>query len=90
MASSENNGYPAPAAQFRPPWIDVAAGPPPISDWLLQRSEKLLVATEEAQDGITFAYCRFDDEDGPCWLTACANAFELHKVTHYAPRPALP
>ncbi len=78
------------STQFRPPWISVDERLPPVSDWLLNRSEKLLVATEEAQDGITFAYCTLDDEDGPAWHTACASAFELHGVTHYAPRPALP
>jgi hypothetical protein len=87
MASAEINPIPT---QFSPPWVDVTESLPSISDWLLNRSEKLLVATEEAQDGITFAYCSIDDEDGPIWHTACANAFELHKVTHYAPRPALP
>lgn len=74
----------------RPAWTPVSAGLPPITDDMLQRSEKLLVATDEMTDGITFAYCYLDEEEGATWRTACRDGLDLTRVTHYAARPALP
>lgn len=71
-------------------WISVEERLPPVEDWLLDRSGKVLAATTECAEGMTFAYCRMDEEDGPQWVTACASSFTLKQVTHWALRPALP
>lgn len=72
-----------------PNCVSVESLLPPMSDWHLDRSEKLLVATDKLNEGIGFAYYYHDEED-PHWQTACANGFRLENVTHYALRPALP
>lgn len=72
-----------------PVWISVEDQLPPVHDWLLERSEKLLVATPELGDGIGFAYFRHDDEDSG-WVTACSDEWRLEQVSHYANRPSLP
>lgn len=87
MSAAQSNSE----TQFVPAWVPVTDGNlPPPADWLTSRSEKLLLATDEMDGGITFGYCVHDEDDGPSWQTACASGFTLSRVTHYAPRPALP
>lgn len=73
-----------------PQWVPVTDGLPGVEDDLTGRSRRLLVATDEVEDGVTFAYCIIGDDDAPNWYTACASGFALHRVTHFALPPQRP
>lgn len=81
------NAQPPPCV---PHWVPVTDGLPPVERDLTGRSRRLLVATDEVEDGVTFAYCFLEADDGPTWYTACASGFDLHRVTHYALPPQRP
>lgn len=80
----------SPALPCLPQWTPVTDGLPAAQDPLTGRSRRLLVATDEVDDGVTFAYCFLDATEGPNWYTACASGFDLHRVTHYALPPLRP
>lgn len=76
-------------APCTPQWVAVGAVVPPIDEEVTGRSPLLLVATDEAAGGQTFAYFVRDDQEGR-WVTSCASQFELGRVTHFALPPHLP
>lgn len=73
-----------------PHWVPVTDRLPAVENDLTGRSRRLLVATDEAEDGVTFAYCFFGADEVPIWYTACASGFDLHRVTHFALPPQRP
>ena len=75
--------------QLTPNWVSTENSVPPMTDWMTERSDKVLVASPELADGIGFGYYYHDEED-PCWTTSCRDRIRLEQVTHYAIRPSLP
>lgn len=71
-------------------WISVERGLPPAVDAITGNSAHFIVATDEAVDGQTFAYVHHDEDDAPCWRTACSKGWSLVRVTHYRPLLELP